>query len=367
MRDSRDSAEEMAARTVREIQALLQTDEQWTQWVDTGFNWWPHWFEQRVRFEPSWLSRGIQVSRVVVETIVARNPGRPLPDELLDLMVNVPGNGERSALTGSWHPYAIVPAMSALIQRDGLVRLRSSVIVHDETEDWLRKVIAFAAVEQLGAASCGAITYKNGFSLELANSVHPTSGARANPDEMVNAAVIRSEQLLQATGSSKWTDLDEFRTTAEQLTERGLVATTDEGVGDHRGLTFEAPTGPNPGFAIEGKNSSLVQVFTNVIHARLGAGLLIILRPFATRLSNAPASHLSAMEANLAECGDSADMWSLGSWGGTGAGLAYVSFLPDALYRRGGLVLMCWNAATRAVWFDKVFGVPEPKKRWSVH
>src|SRR5438874_655394 len=143
MRDAQDSAEEMGARTVREIQALLQTDEQWTQWVDSGFNWWPHWFEQQVRFERSSPSRGMQVSRVLVETIVARDPGRPLPDELLEMMVNLPGSGERSALTGSWHPFAIVPAMSALVQREGSIRLRSSIFVHEETEDWLRKVIAF--------------------------------------------------------------------------------------------------------------------------------------------------------------------------------------------------------------------------------
>ena len=154
----------------------------------------------------------------------------------------------------------------------------------------------------------------------------------------------------------------EFTRTAAELTAAGFLSTTDEGKGKSRGLTYEIPTGPDPGFAIEGKTSSLVQVHTDVIHPRLGAGLSIRLRPYAPRIATSPAARLSALEANLGEASDITEAHLLGSWVGTrGPGLSYVTFLPDALYRPGGMGIMCWTNVGRARWFDQTYGASTPK------
>lgn len=363
LREPTDAAEAMAITTMREVRRLLQIDDEWLQENETGFDWWPDWFRQRVRFEPSRPSRGMQVSRVIVETPIAIAPPTLLPDALVDLMVNSPGTGDPSAHTGSWHPGAIVPGLSAVVQHDQLLYLRSSIIVHAETEDWIRKVIGFAAVDQLDTAFRAAPTLKNGLRLPLAVSAHPTSGTRTTPDAMVTALIASRPD--SGMTSQQWTNAAEFTETARQLTASGFVSTTDGGEAPARGLTYEVPSGPNPGFAIEGKTSSLVQVETNVVHPRLGTGLFIRLRPYAPRIAKSAASRLSALEANAAECGDVLEASLLGSWTGTrGDGLSFISFLPDSLYQPGGMAILCWANVGRAQWFDAAFGASKPARWW---
>jgi hypothetical protein len=294
----------------------------------------------------------MHVARVIVESDLVEGISAVDP-EATSRLIAKPGFGDQPEfLAGSWDEVRerpLLPGLSGVVLYGSRLRLRSSVLVHSETQDWMKRLIGFAAVEQLDVVEHRGIALADALKVRLAKSQPPSSGSRDAPDEMVGT--IRA---MSAVGSvSSWTDIDEFRATAQTLTSRGFVSTTDEGQSRFRGLTAEVPSGPRAGYAIEGGGSHLIMATTEHPHPTLGPGLLVRLL-----LRHAPRDHdgavLSAVGLNALEATNIREAQFIGSWSGPSDALQFTTFLPNALYQPGAMQILCFTTIGRAHWIDSL-------------
>lgn len=310
----------------------LQIDEEWSEFGDRSFVWWPHRVAQRVIAGPTYVEDGDTLSWVSVETDLFRASAEEWADVEADL-----------------EEFALYASLSGMLWRDGMVLLRAAAPVYAEMTTYLRRLLALAAVEQLDLAERWTRSF--GEVLEVA-----TSGSRVVPDEMIAAALSlphRDEPSLWGQGF-----LDGFGQKLWDMSDGAIVATGDIG-----GYAVEVPVGPNGGPSLVGGISDLIEVGTRDIHPTLGAGLSLRLK-----LHEEPETDgrtLRPLEFNAIEARAAADAaaggaryyaYQFGSWcvDPVARTLTHASFFPNVLAAdAGALFTLVINEINRSEWVSR--------------
>jgi hypothetical protein len=312
----------------------LMVDERWAIRSDRGFTWWGYRLAQHIEASsPTW-SGDRDVCIVRIWTDVAHNldpASNPAP---IVGMVNV--HQDMNALVWDSSERTVTECCTA--------------VVHEENIGWLSKVLAMAAVLQNTAAHSRAHAVADACGGAPATSDHPTSGPRAEMDDVLNIP----EQLVIPAGA-------EPSAFAGQLCEGlGEFAASMGWMGssDATGMTCEVPfTGDRPLFTQEYGapdtvlETALVQVFTDQPHPEAGNGALIVMRlPVSPGAEQAPAL---ANELNIVEAKGELGAPLLGAWcpdvtSTEGNGLAFCCFLPNLIARPGLLENQIVYQAARA-------------------
>lgn len=312
----------------------LMIDEQWSVRRERGFTWWGYRLAQHFEVGPPIRSHDLDVHIVRIWTEVARDVDPAVdPAQLLG-------------------PINMHATMSALVFDPDAATINEccTAVVHRENIGWLCKILMTAAVLQNATAHSHAHPIAQACNGTPAASNHPVSGERPDFDDMLNVP----EQVIIPLGAepSRFTGpLAEGL--GKSAIEMGWFGTSDE-----TGITCEVPyTGNVPAF-MQDPNSpdtkhltALVRIFTDQPHPQFGNGALTLMQlPIAPGADQAAklANHLNIVEAQ----GDVSTLL-LGAWcpdesRDDGIGLAFCSFLPNALARPGLLENQIMYQAARA-------------------
>lgn len=223
--------------------------------------------------------------------------------------------------------------------------LCSLVRVHDGIFDWIKEIIALAAVLQVGearitgsltAAALGAMPDLSG---------HPTHGFRPSPDEL--AEIISLLVAPRGQEPCRWTPA-EFQETVDQFLQKppSVMAT-----GGGSGLTAEFPYGDA---------SSLLQMAGDQPHPRYGNGLFV-LQSFPVDVASGSEGARLALQLNACELagwghsragGYRPSGYGLGSYAYRDRTIHFTAFYPNLMYAPGLLPILCSACAWRAQQMD---------------
>ena len=318
--------------------ATMKIDDGWSVRESRSFTWWGHRLAQRIWAEPVRLSRDHHIVRIHAETAMLRDvPDTP---EMRAGLAHLNTFMHLNALT--WSPDTRA------------VRLHAAACFHPGNREWLQSLFVAAVGLQSADAHIKADGLARLLGGELDVSGHPGSGARHEPDDMLN--VIASLFAPQGAGASPWTEPD--FTAAADMTPRPWVLAN----GDATGLTAEFPfTGDVPA-AIAGRaETALLTASSTERHPQLGSGLLLRLQlPINFPKDNGSSA---ALTLNLLEATEMTDTHTLGAWC-LGPALAdrsdshslnFVSFVPAVAYRKGLLDVLAMDMAIRVRWVVRAF------------
>ncbi len=225
-------------------------------------------------------------------------------------------------------------SMAGLVydEEEGTLSLSSLARVWDENEAWLDPFIGMAAALQVGEAGMLAPQLATRVGAQVAISGHPDHGLRAQPDEM--AAVIESLVVPAGRGPSVWAPED-FEAAVQEYVD-GPVSVSASADGE--GAIVEVPFGDL---------TSRCQVLPAARHPHYGAGLLIVQQlPFAQ--STEPEGAGFALVLNGIELAREPLGYGFGSYGWRDQWMYFISFYPNALYRRGLQANLVASCALRA-------------------
>jgi hypothetical protein len=223
-------------------------------------------------------------------------------------------------------------SMAGLVydQEKHTLSLNSLARVWDENEAWLDPFLSMAAVLQIGEARMLASQLATRLGAEVAISGHPEHGLRAQPDEMADA--IGSFVVPTGRGPSVWA-AEPFEDAVKDFLTAPLSAAPD---GD--------------GFIAEvafGDVSSRCQVLPGGRHPGYGAGLLV-LQQFPLSPPTEPEGAGFALALNDIELAHEPFGYGFGSYAWRDQWMYFVSFFPNALYRRGLMASLVASCAQRA-------------------
>lgn len=206
--------------------------------------------------------------------------------------------------------------------------------VHEQTADWVPHTFAAAAIIQPVIAQIQAGFISGLVEGEPFISKHPSSGKRAEMDDMLN--VIEHVYAPEGQKENSWKNSGEFEEVAKFF--NGVDGFS---MADPSGLTSEFAWGPN--------RTSMMNAVLNQPHPQLGNGVLIRLnlplsfdRTKATRI----AGHLNQMEAISMNRAHQLGAWCVGA----SETVVYVSFLPNIMYKPGVLTQLLLANGIRARW-----------------
>jgi hypothetical protein len=316
----------------------LKIDREWSERIERGFVWWGHRLAQRVWAEPCVDDDGIIIARLHARTDVFTG-FFPTPEQLAKLL-----------------PFLQLASLSGLVHDAddaGRFQLACSMYVHDQSCEWVQRAFSLAVAMQAAEAETLADALAGGLGARVAASAHPHSGARTDPDDMLN--LLRAVVIPEGAGPSQFPGTH-FPTALETMERGGFLAT-----GDESGLTVEFPFGDF---------TSLCRLTTEDRHPWLGAGLLARLSlPLGT--DDEAVRVEQALTLNGRELADLTRTHFLGSWCPDTHGLTYVTFFPNSWNRAcpGYAPLAAISSLIRARWAAGVFEVawdPEATLRRTV-
>jgi hypothetical protein len=297
----------------------LKVDRHWAVRSPTGFQWWADKQAQTVEVigEMEGGPDGAVGYVVRVQTDVLR--GVELDEPGLFVL-----NNEIMSF----------PSMAGLVYDEEAHTLSFSSLarVWDQNEAWLDPFIAMAAVLQIGEARMLAPQLATQLDAEVAISGHPDHGLRAQPDEMADA--IESLVIPTGKGGSVW-GAEEFESAVRESVS-GPVAVSASPDGD--GFHVEVPFGDVP---------SRCQVLPGTGHPVYGAGLLIMQQLPVTPPTDAEGAGF-ALALNAIELSQEPFGYGFGSYACRDRCMYFISFFPNALYRRGVLPNLVVSCAQRA-------------------
>ena len=183
-------------RVVETVVQGMQIDREWSVRNERGFAWWGHRQAQRVWAEPARQSFGMAVYRVHAETDVLRN--MPETFTLLGGLALV--NTHASLSTLLYEP------------RGGCVRLRSTVVVHEQNIGWTSHLLSAAVALQADDGARIAEDLAGVLGGEADISHHPSAGPRPVPDEML---LIVERFFVPSGWAGSPVGPDDFRLTLE--------------------------------------------------------------------------------------------------------------------------------------------------------
>jgi hypothetical protein len=295
----------------------LKVDRHWAVRSPNGFRWWADKQEQTIE-------------------IVGQEEGGP--DGAVGYLIRVRTDVLREVVLDEAGLAALNAEVMSFASMAGLVydeatrslSLSSLARVWDENESWVNPFLGMASVLQIGEARAMAPQLATRLGAEVAISGHPEHGLRAQPDEM--AGVVESLVVPTGRGPSVWA-AEPFEDAVKDFLTAPLSAAPD---GD--GFIAEV------GF---GDVSSRCQVLPGARHPVYGAGLLI-LQQFPLSPPTEPEGAGFALALNDIELEREPLGYGFGSYAWRDQWMYFISFFPNALYRRGLLASLVASCAQRA-------------------
>lgn len=293
----------------------LGIDEQWSYLLPTGFTWWADQYAQTVEMVREEKGPNGETGYLLsVRTELLRDV-----DLTEDALAEINGLPMRCASMAG-------PVYDADARR---LDLWSLVRVTDDNGDWIRFLLAAAAVIQLAEARVMAPVLAQSTGALAATSAHQESGTRTVPDQMAFAAGTFAEL---GESPSAWTEA-ELRT---------LPSPAVVGAG---GVSVEFPFG---------EQTSLCRLVTDQPHPLYGNGLLVLQSFPVGPTDLGEASNSDAEGVKLALSLNAADLthrmtgYGFGSYVWADGAIHFTAFLPNALHKPGLLPNLYFSCAARA-------------------
>ncbi|OBB45429.1 hypothetical protein [Mycobacterium sp. 852002-51961_SCH5331710] len=306
---------------IESIYQQLMIDDRWAVRTERGFTWWGYRLAQHVEVGHAVRSGDLDVYQLRIWTEVARN----VSAEADVAALVTPANFHQSMNALVWDPASAT------------IRECCTAVVHRENIGWLGKIVATAAILQNVAAHTRAHAIAEVCRGEPAASDHPSSGHRAEMDDILN---VPQALIIPAGAEPSKYEGRLSEGLGDFAARMGWVGNSDA-----TGVVFEVPfTGNRPLF-MQDRNApdvaletALVQIFTDQPHPEAGNGALTVMQ-----LPISPGSeHAAALanELNLIESQGDLRAPLLGAWcpdifSKDGNGLAFCSFLPNLIARPG--------------------------------
>jgi hypothetical protein len=308
----------------------LKVDRHWAVRSPNGFRWWADKQAQ------------------TVEVIGEMEGG---PDGAVGYVVHVQTDVLRGVeldearLTALNDEIMSFPSMGGLVYDEEARTLSFSSLarVWDQNEAWLDPFLAMAAVLQIGEARMLGPQLATRLGAEVAISGHPEHGLRARPDEMADA--VESLVIPAGRGASVWAAEEVEATVRDAVTGRVTISPSPDGEGFH----VEVPFGDLP---------SRCQVLPGSRHPLYGAGLLILQQLPVTAPSEVEGAGF-ALALNSIELGREPFGYGFGSYACRDRSMYFISFFPNALYRRGVLPNLIVACAQRARSLESVLSLDD--------
>lgn len=290
-------------------------DEQWSYLLPTGFTWWADQHAQTVEMVREEKGPNGETGYLLcVRTELLRD--LDLTDDALAEINALPMRC--ASMAG--------PVYDADARR---LDLWSLIRLTDDNSDWIRFLLAAAAVIQLAEARVMAPVLAQSTGALTATSAHPESGARAVPDQMAFAANVFAE-LGEAP--SAWTQAE-------------FGALPSPAVIGEAGVSVEFPFGDR---------TSLCRLLTDQPHPLYGNGLLVLqsfpvgAQPLGESTDSDTEGIKLALSLNAADLAHRLTGYGFGSYVWSDGMIHFTAFLPNALHKPGLLPTLYSSCAARA-------------------
>lgn len=306
----------------------LQIDEPWTVRADREFSWIGHRLQQTVRASRLFDDQDLSLSRLAASVLVVEDVSEPET-----VVLSVLNAANRHAVGNA---YTFVPTARTIVAT-------AVAYVHEETLQWRAQQFGALAILQLCLAESETtwLAVKTGGRVAVA--AHPSSGARKEPDDMLN--VLDGVFAPSGWQVSRFADKFELEAIAEMTRHSSNAASLGA---DETGLSLEVSYG---------EGTSLTILKTDEPHRRLGQGLTVrmslpnIVAPDdGDRIASVLNSHEAIGSANTSHHG----AWCWDEWPTTGRCLAYHLFMPNVMHRQGISQDVVFSAVRRAQWVDEL-------------
>lgn len=316
-------APDLGLQLIRSIHDALEVPGEWSLEAHRNFTWWAHHLAQHVWAEPPRTSNDIQVVRIHAST---------------DLLRKVPDSEATVERLSAMNRFS---TLSALVweRESAEIMLHTAAYAHARNVSWLLPLLDAAVVLQVAEAHAQVEELAAQFEAEPAESSHPSSGRRRDPDDVLD--VLGNVYGRVGNDRSPFTEAD-FEATI-QMEPRPWTEARQDGLGFTAELSL-----PGPGAAGEPQVHATLQASADTLHPRLGSGLTLRLAlPHVQGRSAAE----EAAYLNLAEFREWTNSHIFGAWCKSGEDtLSFVQFLPAAVYEAGLLSRLAWNLAVRGRW-----------------
>jgi hypothetical protein len=298
---------------------LLHVDAEWSIRTERGFTWWPYQHAQTVEVTREAKGcDGATGSCIGVRTEVLRDLELT---ECAAVAINEFAKFDNGSMSG-----LVYDAKTRRLD------LCSLVLVHDDTSEWMQRLIGVSAVLQIFEAEGAAKALVRRTGATEATSGHPTSGMRTTPDEM--ASIAQSVVVPLGQKPCAWTST-EFKDVVDKCMQGppSLLAT-----GDGTGYTVEFPWG---------NVSSLCEATSVQPHRLLGNGLRITQSFPAPALVDVDGAK-AALQLNQLELAGTPMGYGFGSYFYGEGLLCFSTFFPNFIHKPGLLSNLYFASAQRA-------------------
>lgn len=293
------------------LTSRMQIDAEWAVQEKTSFTWWPSRLAQRVWAAPPRELQGVGLTTIHIETA---------------LLADVAGD------TATWQRLARVngfASMSAYVADTSARTVRLHASVSLTGDNWLmgRALALHAMALQAADAHAEADQLAEAFGARVDATAHPTSGARARPDEMMGIAEVYQER---GAGDSPFTP--EELAHLVHLEPRPWMMAANHLRRLEADLEFAANL------------PSRLEIDADEPHAALGHGLQLRL------ILPVDPDPLLAQRLNAAECLEP-DAHQLGAWCvDEERGLLFNAFVPAAAYAPNLSRALVYHSSARNDW-----------------
>jgi len=313
---------------IERVHRKLQIDEHWTTRSDRSFTWIGYRLEQTISADRALQDGEFTLFKLSAETAVVDSVSAP--EAVVDQVLS---DLNRHSF-GSCYSFA---------QAERKIYATTNIWVHQETADWRTNVFDTYAIGQLCFAEAEADYLADKCAGEVAARLHPKSGYREHPDDML--IVVDDLFAVKGQEPSPYADEFEFEGVADFAKRSDRVATLG---GSAEGIALESSF----------DNHTAISILSSTYkHRLLGSGLSACLH-LPTVITPADGYRIAAM-LNRRErySGPFGGQGHIGAWcvdqtPSSGIAVTYRSFLPNLIYMNGLIMDTAMACATRMRWAD---------------
>ena len=295
-------SKDIGIEVIESIYNQLQIDDKWAIKDERGFTWWSHNLAQKISVSEGKNDLGLEMFKLQSRT---------------EFLKDFPSDQKSSELLGMYMRFSSLSGITPHPTEENRFELVSTMWVHKDVKDFIELYFMLSSLIQNIEAHIMAPMYAETLSAKVDISAHPSNGKRNEPDDMLGIL----EDFVRPKGEeiSLWI--------GEEMNElRSQINNSPKwfSMGDDTSLSAEFPY---PG------ETSLMNFNTSEQNPRMGNGLLITIR---TRKGVVDTK--TALDWNYQDHYGDKITQNIGSWSVADTGLAYVSFIPNVMFRRGATV-----------------------------